>query len=183
LLLGAGILGCEQAPAEPTRAASAKPRVRKERLVWNVPPGWNVERTADSGMYRGKYSIPTSGDAKHPAEILVWTVGNDKDLVEAVTDLVGGFEGKDVQAAEDTLTAGTMTVNVTEVAGRYKFPVGPPMGKKKKHAAHVIKDDWRAIVATVKVPKRGRWVFRLVGPSDTVMSARSAFRAMLEGLK
>lgn len=178
-----GMASCESAPAEPT---PSKPRAAPERapsLEWTAPPTWNVERTAESGEYRAKYSIPTSGDAKHPAELLVSRIGN-ADVKERLDALLADFEGPGKEAAKrQELTVGDFTVTVLEVGATYKFPMGPPIGPNKKAPAHVIKDNWRAIGAGVTTKDRGNWFFRLVGPSDTVEGARSAFMAMLNGLK
>jgi len=178
----ASVGSCESAPEEPA-GGKGRPLTKHEPLAWTAPAGWNTERTADSGVYRAKYEIPTAGDAKHPAELLVWTVDTAKELQVARNDLLAAFEGQDVDPKDETLKVGAFDVVLTEVAGRYKFPVGPPMGKKKKHAAHVLKDDWRAIIATVDTHGRGRWVFRMVGPTDTVASARGAFRTMIQDLR
>lgn len=173
-------LGCEDPPEEP--AGTRRPVTKREPLSWTVPGGWNVDRTADSGIYRGKYTIPTAGDAKHPATLLIWTVDTAKELETERADLIAAFE-KRKEAPAETKKVGDFDVTLTEVSGRYKFPVGEPMGKTKKFPAHVLKDDWRALMATVDTHGRGRWVFRVVGPSDTVASARGAFRAMIDGLK
>lgn len=173
-------LACEQAPEEPE--GSRRPVTKREPLTWTVPGGWTVDRTADSGIYRGKYTIPTAGDAKHPATLLIWTVDTAKELETERADLVKAFEKEEV-APEETKKVGELEVTHTEVSGRYKFPVGEPMGKTKKFPAHVLKDDWSALMATVETQGRGRWVFRVVGPSDTVASARGAFRTMIDGLK
>lgn len=175
--------GCESAPAEPTPSRPKPVQERAPSLEWTAPPTWNVERTAESGEYRAKYSIPTSGDAKHPAELLVSRIGN-ADVEERLEALLADFEGPGKEAAKrEELTVGELTVSVLEVGATYKFPMGPPIGPNKKAPAHVIKDNWRAIGAGVKTKDRGNWFFRLVGPSDTVEGARSAFMAMLNGLK
>lgn len=173
-------LGCEQAAEEPE--GTRRPVTKREPLAWTVPGGWSVDRTAASGIYRGKYTIPTAGDAKHPATLLIWTVDTVKELESERADLAAAFEKSEI-APEETKKVGDFDVTHTEVSGRYKFPVGEPMGKTKKFPAHVLKDDWRALMATVDTQGRGRWVFRLVGPDDTVASARGAFRTMIDELK
>jgi hypothetical protein len=37
--------------------------------------------------------------------------------------------------------------------------------------------------AVVKTKGRGNWFFRLVGPNETVIASKSAFRTMLESVK
>lgn len=180
------LAGCENAPEEPTsNQPVAAPKTAKP-LVWTPPPTWNVERTADKGEYRAKYTIPTAGDAKHPAELLVTYLGTgtQADVDAKLTGLLAEFEGEGVKNAKrEELKVGDFTVKIMEVGATYKFPMGPPMGPNKKRAAHVIKENWRAIGAGVETSDRGNWFFRFVGPNDTVEGARSAFMAMMRGLE
>ena len=135
-------------------------------------------------MYRGKYTIPAAGDGKHEAELLIWTVTNESDLKGAVSELTGSFEGEGVAPREESFDGGAGTkVALTTVSGTYRFPMGPPMGKKGKRAAHVLKPEWRGAIAAVSAGDKGRWIFRIVGPEDTVRNAEGAFRALLLGLK
>jgi hypothetical protein len=167
-------------PRRSTLQQSAKPI---KTLTWTPPPTWNVERTAQRGEYRAKYSIPTAGDAKHPAELLVSKIGS-ASVDEKLSALLAEFEGEGVKkATREEMKVGDYTVKILEVGATYKFPMGPPMGPKGKRAAHVIKENWRALAAGVETNDRGNWFFRLVGPNDTVEGARSAFIAMMKGLK
>ncbi len=181
------LVACENTPEEPIPSARVPNTVRSAKtLHWTVPPTWNVERTAKKGEYRGKYTIPTTGDAKHPAELLVSKLGTGKkaDIDAKLNALLAEFEGDGVkQAQRSELRVGTYVVKILEVGATYKFPMGPPMGPNQRHAAHAIKDHWRAIGAGVETSDRGNWFFRFVGPNDTVEGSRSAFMTMLENLK
>ena len=47
----------------------------------------------------------------------------------------------------------------------------------------MLKKKWRAVAATVVTKKRGVWLFRMVGPSDTVAASRSSFHNMIDNLR
>ena len=190
LLLGAilALGGCNNAPPEPEGTPrDTTPTPKAAALSWTVPPNWTVERTAESGLYRGKYKIPKAADDKHDGELMVTHLGRgsdakpDKSLAEFQQLFESYDPDKDVK--RETFKVGEFEVQLLEIAGTYKFPMGPAMGKQQKHSAHVIKKDWRGIAAGVSTPKRGHWFFRMDGPSDTMKAARSPFRALLDGLK
>jgi len=64
--------GCERAPAEPTASdAGARPVPTAQPLTWTAPPTWDIERAADRGLYRAKYTVPKAGDAKLNSEVMV----------------------------------------------------------------------------------------------------------------
>lgn len=184
-MFGAAV-GCEDAAPEPTSTPHVATTKSAKTLVWKAPPTWNVERTADKGEYRAKYTIPTTGDSKHPAELLVSKLGGGKqgDIDAKLAAVLTEFEGEGVKNAQrKELTVGDYQVKVLDVGGTYKFPMGPPVGPNQRRAAHVIKENWRALVAGVETKDRGDWFFRLVGPNDTVEGSRSAFMSMLENLE
>ena len=172
---------CDSAPPEPT-SAPTKAAPRAAALKWKVPPTWTLTKSAERGKYRAKYEVPPQGDAKHPAELLIYKTDDaDADL----DDLTKQFEGQGAKSPTiDNKKVGPLGVRLLEIGGTYRFPMGPAMGKqKKRHAAHVLKSDWRALGAAVATPNRGKWVFRLVGPSDTVSAAKSSFHNMINQLE
>jgi hypothetical protein len=206
VLLLAVVPGCGQSPPEPAQrgtdggvwappsrgaaaspggAETARPSSRRP-LEWETPAGWNVERTAERGSYRLKAQVPPVGNDKAPADFLARVVGRS-DGVDADAELSAFFREFDgdvgSRARREALDAGGMAVRVVEVAGDYKQPMGPPMGPRGKHAAYVIQRGWRGIAAVAATPQRDVWLFRLVGPSDTVESARSAMHALLRSLR
>jgi len=180
-------VACEQAPVEPAPSNSAARPVRTANsLTWTAPPTWNVERVADRGLYRAKYSVPTAGDAKLTAEVMVSRVdaAAKGDLQKTIADFVSLFEGADKSPPKpEHFRVGDFEVTWVEVAGTYRFPMGPPVGPQKRVAAHMLKENWRGVAAGVKTKSRGSWFFRLVGPDDSVAAARSTFRTMIETLK
>jgi hypothetical protein len=178
--------GCDRAAEEPEPDTKARAVSSAPQLIWQAPPAWNVERTAERGEYRAKYKIPTAGDSKHEAEVLISYLGKGKsaDVAGALTDLLGEFEGPgSSNPTRETFQVGDLEVSMLEVGATYKFPMGPRMGPKKKAPATVIKANWRGIIYGVSSKERGHWLFQMVGPNDTVVAARSSFRAMIEGLR
>jgi len=176
------VVACDSAPAEPPAPTAVRKPTVAPTLMWKAPAAWRVAKTASDGKYRAKYSIPTQGDSKHPAELLVQRFNGPKELPIERDYYLRLFE-KTAGPQTEQLTVGDFQVEWVEINGTYRFPMGPPMGKKRKHSAHVLKDDWSALFALVKTTKRGHWFFHMVGPADTVASARSAFRAMIETLE
>lgn len=191
LLLWLLVAACNRSPAEPeptpATIAPADTAEQEERtLEWTLPPGWSTERTAPRGTYRAKVRVPPVGDDKHSAELLISHLGRgpQADLDEAFARWFREFDG-DVaaQARTRSFEVGAIRVRVAEVAGTYKVPMGPPVGPGGKHAAHVIRKDWRGICAGVLTTDRGSWFLRLVGPDETVQSARSGMDSLLQSLR
>ena len=178
---------CEKTPAEPMATdAGALPQRGPQPLTWTAPPTWNVERVAKHGLYRAKYTVPTAGDAKLTAEVLVSKIDAEEkgNLPMTIAKFLRLFEGPDSQNPKrEEFQVGTFNVTWVEIAGTYRFPMGPPLGPQKQAAAHMLKKGWRDIAAGVKTKSRGSWFFRLVGPDDSVAAARSSFRPMIENLK
>ncbi len=187
MAVGAAALGCQQAPPEPDRSTSrGRVTTTSRALSWTIPPTWTVQRLAKRGEYRAKYEVPPQGNGKHPAELLVSHLGrgSNADVSKKLAELAAQFEGAVAKSPKrEQLKVGNFTVEWLNIGGTYKFPMGPPMGRRKRHAAHVLKDNWRGLAAGVRTPKRGNWFFRMVGPEDTVQAARSAFRNMIENVK
>jgi hypothetical protein len=185
-LTGALLVGCSRSPAEPESVGSAKPATTVASLEWSVPPTWTKERTASKGRYRAKYQIPTAGDAKNPADLVVMRVGfgGPKELEQRIDEFLANFERYEPgDLARETFAVGALQVTMVELAATYKEPMGPRAKGKRRPAAQIIKKDYRGLAAAVRTPKRGNWFFRVVGPDDAVQAARSSFRAMLEGLR
>lgn len=179
------LLGCSRAPAEP-EPSRIKPQatVSSTALQWTVPPSWSVERLAERGKYRAKYQIPQSGNDKHPANLLVSRPPSSAAGTQPQLDeLTAAFERHTDGPRTDAFEVKGLSVKMLEIAGTYRFPVGPAMGKTKRHAAHVMKEGWRALAASVDAKDRGQWFFRLVGPDETVQAAKSSFRSMIKSLK
>jgi hypothetical protein len=180
---------CEQAAPEPSsgsssRPAKAQPAKKSKALHWVAPPAWQLERTADTGTYRAKYRIEASGGSKHGGDALVSRLSPASEPTQQLDAFLKEFEGEGVAAAKrEQFSVGTLKVHLLEVGATFRFGVGPAMGEKKKRAAHVLKSNWRGLVAVVVTPERGNWLFRLVGPNDTVEAARAGFRAMVESVK
>jgi hypothetical protein len=177
-------MGCNQRAPEPepspVRTAAAPDAAS---LRWEAPASWALEKSAEKGLYRAKYTVPAQGDAPNPAEVLVTRVGKGaaSELDAPLDELRSDFEGPEAaKAARRERTVRGFELRELEVAGSYKFPMGPRV--KKRAIAQVIKENWRGIGVGVRAPDGDLWFFRLVGPDDAVEAARSPFLAMLETL-
>jgi len=187
LLLAGSLLafGCSRRSPEP-EARTARPVERGEvpGLTFSAPASWTLERSAEKGLYRAKYVVPAQGNAPNPAEVLVTRIGRGEaeGLDAPLAELQKDFEGEASRSPQrrEREVRGFL-LRELEIAGTYKFPMGPKVGKR--HVAQVMKEAWRAIGVGVRAPDGELWFFRLVGPDDAVQAARSPFLAMLEALE
>ncbi len=191
LLLALALLGCSRSPAEPDKLAaspSSSPSAisRSRDLDWTVPAGWATERVAERGHHRAKYRVAPVGDDKSPAQVLLSRLdaSGKAELDEHLSRWMKGFEGDDVRQGgrREKRQVGSLRIAIVEVEGSYRQPVGPPVGPGGKHAAHLIKKGWRGLAATVLTAERKAWFVEMVGPDETVQSARSGFVGLLESM-
>jgi hypothetical protein len=193
-------LGCNRSPPEPvpvaTTAVPTAPspatagdtgseQPGRNGLEWTPPPGWTVEKGADAHDARAKYTVPPVGNDKAPAELQVRFLGRgpQADFDAAVREWMAEFDGNvAADAQRQEFDVGTVHVRTVEVLGTYKQPMGPPIGPHKKAAAYAIKQGWRSILAAASAGNRGVWLFRLLGPDDTVQAARSGMDGMLHSV-
>lgn len=200
LLAASHALGCADRPQEPaearptatstpTIASSAAPQPEPQPgsdLTWTVPAGWATEKVAERGLYRAKYTAAPIGNDKERAETLVRYLGRESqvDIPAELRKWMGEFDGDvGATAKREQARVGDIQVEIVEAAGTYKVGMGPPMGPKGKYAAYVVKEGWRSVAAMAVAPGKGVWFFRLVGPDETVQSARSELLGMLRSLK
>jgi hypothetical protein len=184
------VLGCDQVPVEPPAARPVQRAARALALQWEVPATWSLEKRSQRGKYRAKYRVAPQGDDKHPAEMLITKLPSRDSIDSELGRLEAAFEKPPKAATREQISADARSIEITsieimETSGTYRMPMGPviPGSRGKRHAAHVLQSNWRGIAAGVNAGPRGRWFFRLVGPSDTVEAARSPMRNMLENLK
>ncbi|MEM6791464.1 MAG: hypothetical protein AAF715_28355 [Myxococcota bacterium] len=182
------LAGCEEPPPEPParRKPAAAAPTAAPALSYRAPPTWVRDKTATSGVNRDRYRIPTAGDAVHPATLVVQRLGRGTRAVDvALDELTEAFEGRKAEDGKrepkvvrrERVDGAALPTTLLEIRGTYRFPLGPQRGGRA--AAEVLKEDWVALAATVTADDGARWLFRLVGPSDTVDGARSAFRSMV----
>jgi hypothetical protein len=196
-LIAAAALGCSRSPAEPSPAASTSTAApvasvpvpdepSPKDLEWTPPPGWIIDKAADWRDSRSKYTIAPVGNDKAPAEMQVRFLGRGAgaDLDAELRAWMAEFDGNVAAGAKrQEFDVGDIHVRTVEVAGTYKQPMGPPIGPKKKAPAYVIKQGWRSIMAAASAGNRGVWLFRLLGPDDTVQAARSGMDSMLHSVR
>jgi hypothetical protein len=139
-----------------------------------------------SGARKGGFTLPKTGDAKEDAEVSVLFYGTgalgdvEKNFGEWFKEFDGDV-GKD--AKRETFEARGMKIELVEAKGTYKMALGPKIGPQKKAPMQMVKEGWTLLGAVVKTPDRGNWFFKAVGPDDTIQSAKSGFRTMLESVR
>ncbi|MBK9265356.1 MAG: hypothetical protein IPM54_36925 [Polyangiaceae bacterium] len=179
--------GCSRAPAEPeptSTSAPAAPAVAP--LQWTVPSSWTTMDVPRSGPQKAGYRIPQVGNDKEEATLEVFFFGTgaegspDKHFQSWFKQFDGDVEKT---AKREKFSAGALEVEMIEISGTYKIPLGPPVGPKKKAPMQMVKENFRLLGAVVKTPDRGNWFFKLAGPSDTVEAARGAWKTVLESAK
>ncbi len=176
---------CSKAPAEPDRpaptASAAAPAVAP--LTWDAPGGWAKLEVRPSSPEKAAYRVDKAGNDKEDAEVHVYFYGTGAkgDPAANFKEWFAQFDG-DVgpTAARDRFQARGLEVETVEVSGTFKISLTPPGRGMKKSPVQMVKSGWRLYGAVVKTPDRGNWFFKLVGPDETVQSAKSALRGMLE---
>ncbi len=190
-LLALATPACNHAASEPEGSpppASSTPALAP--VVWDTPGSWttiNAPSATRSGPKKASYNVPKAGNDKEEAEVLVTFngTGDKGDPAKTYKEWFDQFDGNlGPTAKREEFTNGHgLKVEMVEVAGTYKVALAPPVGPQKKAAVQMVKNDFRLVGAVVKTPDRGNWFFKLTGPNETVQSARSALRSLLESAR
>lgn len=186
-LLVLSLAACSKSPAEPDPPPSAGPATTTiAPLTWTAPAAWTVQDPPKSGPKKAAYKVTKAGDDKEEAdiEVLFYGTGAAGDPEKRFKEWFEQFDGNvGAGAKRESFDVGALKVETVEVAGTYKIALGPPVGPKKRPPMQMVKENFRLVGAAVKTPDRGTWFFKMSGPSDTVESARDAFRTMLQSAK
>jgi hypothetical protein len=186
LALLAAPSACSRAPSEPEQAQPAPasaPAVAP--LQWDVPGGWTTLDVARAGERRAAYKVPRAANDKEDAEVhvLFHGTGSQGDVEKNFRAWFAQFDGDAASAAKrEVFEVRGMQVEMVEVSGTYKVALGPPRGQKKS-PVEMVKKGHRLLGAAVKTADRGNWFFKMTGPDETVQSARSAMRSLLESAR
>jgi len=189
--LGAAVLAlaaCSHAPAEPDApASSATSAPGVAPLLWDAPGSWTkLELPPHPGPKRTSYRINPVGNDKEEAEMNVFFFGTGArgDPAPTFKEWLDPFDGKpNEDAKHDAFEVKGFKVESVEYQGTYKMALTPPGRGMKRAPVNMVKKDWRMYGAVVRTTDRGNWFFKLTGPDETVQSAKSAFRAMLETMR
>lgn len=184
--LFAALPACRDKPQEiATPVASAQaPAVAP--LVYEVPGTWTKLGESQVGAKRAGYKVPRAGEDKEDAELTVFFfgTGSQGDADRSFGEWFGQFDGDAAgAAARKSFDAPAGKVDTVEVMGTYKVPLGPAVGPRKKSPMQMVKEKWRLYGAVVRTKDRGNWFFKLVGPDETVLAAKSGLEAALQAAK
>ncbi|WP_437651220.1 hypothetical protein [Sorangium sp. So ce362] len=187
-ILALAVSACSRAAAEPEPepppAVSGAPAVAP--LAWDVPGSWAALEAPRAGPRKALYKVRRAADDKDDVEVQVLSfgMGSQGDVEANFREWFAQFDGDvGAKARRDSFEVRGMRVELVEVAGTYKIPLGPQAGARRRAPVEMVKDGYRLVGAAVRTPDRGNWFFRMVGPDETVQSARSAFRSLLESLR
>lgn len=189
LLVALGALAaCSKAAPEPEGrpASSAAPTPAVAPLVWDAPGSWTKLNDPPSGPRKAAYRIDKVGNDKEEAEMTVffYGTGSKGDPETSFKEWIGQFDvGAATKREEIPMKAPGWKAEAIDLLGNYKIALTPPAKGKKQPPVAMVKNGWRLYGAVVKTPDRGNWFFKMVGPDDTVQSAKSAFRAMLDSMR
>lgn len=178
---------CSRTPAEPDpgpATSAGAPSIPP--LQWDVPGSWTALDVPRGGPRKAAYKVPRAANDKEDVEVhvLFHGTGSQGDVEKNFRSWFEQFDG-DVGAAakRESFTVRGMQVEVVEVEGTYKVALAPPSGRTKKSPVEMVKKGYRMLGAAVRAGDRGNWFFKATGPDETVQSARSAFRALLESAR
>jgi hypothetical protein len=181
---------CNRAASEPEGSAPPATMPGLAPVVWDTPGSWttvNAPNAPRSDARKASYNVPKAGNDKEEAEVLVTFngTGDKGDPAKTYKEWFDQFDGNLGPTAkrEEFVNGHGLKVEMVEVAGTYKVALAPPVGPQKKAAVQMVKNDFRLVGAVVKTPDRGNWFFKLTGPNETVQSARSALRTLLESAR
>ncbi|WP_104982513.1 hypothetical protein [Sorangium cellulosum] len=185
--LAVGVCSCSRTTAEPEPpppAVSSAPGI--EPLRWDVPGGWTALDVPRGGPQKAVYRVPRSGDDKDDAEVhVLWFgLGSKGDVEANFKEWFSQFDGDvGARARRGAFEVRGLRVETVEASGTYAIALGPKAVARKRAPVEMVKDGYRLLGAAVRTPDRGTWFFRMVGPDETVQSARSALRILLESVR
>lgn len=178
---------CRDKPQElstPVATGAAAPAVAP--LVYEVPGTWTKLGESQTSSKRAGYKIPKAGADAEEAEltVLFFGTGSQGDPDKHFKEWFDAFDGNAAAAAiRKSFDAPAGKVDTIEVMGTYKVSLGPAVGPKKKSPMQMVKEKWRLYGAVVRTKERGNWFFKLVGPDETVLAAKSGLEAALQAAK
>ena len=165
-----------------TERNSASPPLLVTPLGWDVPAAWTVLPVA-TGSTKASYRTEPVGNDKESADVTVlfFGTGSRSESEPVFKEWFNDFDGNLAKEAKrERFQTHGLEIEIVEGAGTFKQGLGPKIGGNRRSPVQMVKKSFRMVGAAVKTQDRGTWFFRMIGPDETVQSARGAFRSLLE---
>jgi len=141
-------------------------------LTWTVPDDWDTVRNPN-GMRLATYHVRGAPPGDGAIDISVARAGGSPDA--NVERWLGQFDADPTLRRNDTQVHG-LPVTLVDIHGNYRGGGMMPGAPPNPHPS------WTLLAAIVSPPTGAPYFFKLLGPTDAVQSARSAFSALVESL-
>jgi hypothetical protein len=153
---------CSSPPAAPPA-----PAPEAGELKFQVPAAWMKEEPANR-LRKAQFRVPDKEKQTGPAELAVFHMRNAGNVDSNVKQWVSQMGGADPKREE---IQGQCKVTLVDLFGTYQSPSGDdPVEHARMLAGYIETDD-------------GPWIFKLVGPLETVGDWREEFIALLRAAR
>ncbi|MBK8251168.1 MAG: hypothetical protein IPK82_00675 [Polyangiaceae bacterium] len=181
------LAGCREKPQEvATPAATAQSAPVVPPVEVEFPGTWIKLGQSQVDNKRAGYKVPKAGADTEDAELIVlfFGTGSQGDPDKNFNDWLSQFDGNAAAGAtRSSFESAAGKVDTVEFFGTYKVGLGPAVGPKKKSPMQMVKDKWRLYAAVIHTKDRGNWFYKMVGPDETVQSAKGAMETALKAAK
>ncbi len=159
---------CSTPPAGPTAGGSADARPHDAPAFrFQAPAGWVQEEPANR-LRKAQYRVPDKDKQAKDAEMAVFHMRNAGSVENNLRQWVSQMGGAEPRRED---LEGKCRFTLVDLHGTYNSPSGDDSVEHARMlAAYVDTSD-------------GPWIFKLVGPLDTVSDWREEFVALLKAAK
>ena len=167
-----GRLTADEKPA----TASETTEVKLKELTLNLPKTWKVSPNS-STMRLATYEIPKVESDPEPGELTVFNfAGGGGGVAENLTRWIGQFSSEGRTATVKKGKAGENNYYITDIAGTFQKPKGPPVLRQTEPAA-----GFRMLGVIIELEGKGVYYLKLTGPDATVKAQAEALRKSFGG--
>lgn len=161
---------------EKPEAAGETTEVKLKDLTLNLPKTWKVSPNS-STMRLATYEIPKAENDPEPGELTVFNfAGGGGGVAENLTRWIGQFSSEGRTATVKKGKAGENNYYITDIAGTFQKPKGPPVLRQTEPA-----EGYRMLGVIIELEGKGIYYLKLTGPDATVKAQADALRKSFGG--